>query len=418
MKLISKYNRLSLPILTAIFFISAVVSYLLIKDVLLEELDEGIVKLRSKIDHYATAEKKLPEINLFTNESVTFQKVNSPINDSGISTIHQYNAVSKKNRSFRKLIFPVVVSGQLYKATIHSQVEGTKRLTKVIFAITIATIFMIILFSTILNKLIISKLWVPFYQSLAALKTFKIDNPLPIIFPKTNTNEFNFLIDSLKASTNAESETYRTLKEFTENASHEIQTPLAIIRSKLDILIQNENFSEKQSENGKTVYAAVDKLSRLSQSLLLITKIENRKFENKKKIDLQFKMAEKLRQFEELWQMNSIDVTNNLAPATIDANEDLIDILLNNLLSNATKHNIENGNINIELGNGNVLFIENDGINTPLDDQRIFKRFYKEAKHQESNGLGLSIIKQICDASLVQISYRFTGSKHRFMLSW
>jgi signal transduction histidine kinase len=417
MKLISRYNRIYLPIIIIVFFISIIVGYFFIKKILLDELDESIDTIRNKIEWYVKANNKLPEIQLFPKEVVVFEKINNSIADTGFSTITVQAHEPVKQRSFRKLIFLLSLQKEIYKTTITSQVEGTKHLTKLMFYITMITIFVIILISFLLNRLILSKLWLPFYESLQILKDFKIDNPKPLLFPKTSTDEFNFMIKSLQSATKKETETYQSLKEFTENASHEIQTPLAIIRTKLDVLIQNDNFSERESETGKTLYSAIDKLSKLSQSLLLITKIDNHNFESKTKIDLKNKVEDKIMQFQELWQMNNIEVTANTQTAQIDINENLVDILLNNLLSNATKHNIENGKIHIET-RANYLCVSNTGLSNSLDNEKIFKRFYKYTQHSESNGLGLSIIKQICDVSGINISYTFTENTHSFILSW
>jgi signal transduction histidine kinase len=185
----------------------------------------------------------------------------------------------------------------------------------------------------------------------------------------------------------------------------------------LDILIQNEHLSDKESETAKTVYGAIDKLSRLSQSLLLITKIGNSQFENKIPVPLTFRIQEKLSQFSELWETNNIQVTSQLAEADIIANEELIDILLNNLLSNATKHNIINGKIFVALKQGSLLIVNTGRIN-PLDPNKLFKRFYKDAQYSANNGLGLSIIKQICDESGIDPSYEFKDDQHGFLLLW
>jgi signal transduction histidine kinase len=249
------------------------------------------------------------------------------------------------------------------------------------------------------------------------LQKFKIDRPEPLHFPKTETDEFDFMIDNIRTATASGSEAYQLLKEFTENASHEFQTPLSIMRSKMDILIQNEAFSENQSETARTIYSGIDKLSRLSQSLLLITKISNQHFETKTSVDLHGKLHDKLYQFQELWQSNNIEVTSELHEVEIKANEELTEILLNNLLSNATKHNLPNGQIEIEL-QPRCLSVRNTGRANPLDQKMIFRRFYKQTPLNDSNGLGLSIIKQICDVSGITPSYRFSEDRHIFQLSW
>ena len=193
------------------------------------------------------------------------------------------------------------------------------------------------------------------------------------------------------------------LKEFTENASHEMQTPLAIIRSKLDLLIQDENLSEDQSKTMQSAYTAIEKLSRLNQSLLLLAKIENNQFAETTKINLKQKLEEKLDAFHELWQNQNISVSSSLKDASVDLNSELTEILLNNLLSNATRHNFSNGSIRIVL-NEKQLEISNSSHEQELNSQQMFSRFFSQDKKNRYNGLGLSIIKQISDVS----GFRFT----------
>jgi signal transduction histidine kinase len=399
------------------FLLSSVVSYLLVRQVLLKELDESIIHTMKGIRNYVQVQNKLPEIIPLTNQVVEFKKITTSITDSGFQTINPGTTYPVKHHLFRKLVFPLFVNQSIYRVSISSPLEGTSHLTSALLKITISSIFLIILVSVFISRYILSKLWLPFYESLNVLRSFSIDNPAPLSFPKTTTDEFKFMIESLKAATEKEMETYQSLKEFTENASHEIQTPLAIIRSKLDIIIQNEDLSEQDSEISKSVYCAIDKLSRLNQSLLLISKIGNSQFGNKGNIKLAEKVREKLYQFEELWLSSNVEVLSMIADADINANEELIDILLNNLLSNATRHNINNGKIHVELKPG-CFIITNTGAPIALDPKRLFKRFYKAEQHSQNNGLGLSIISQICEVSDIHIEYIFLENEHAFKLTW
>jgi signal transduction histidine kinase len=218
-----------------------------------------------------------------------------------------------------------------------------------------------------------------------------------------------------KAAENATRD-YRNLKEFSENASHEIQTPLAIMRSNLDLLAQ-DNITEKQSELLQSVYSSLRKLSRLQQSLLLLTKIDNRQFGDVSDIRIDLVLSDKIQQFQELLHSKKLHYSSELTTSFIPANKELLDILLNNLFSNAVRHNITGGDIHTALTEKS-LTISNTGIDQPLDSDRIFRRFYKNSQQNENNGLGLSIIKQICDTADLQVQYEFENSRHRFIILW
>jgi signal transduction histidine kinase len=269
----------------------------------------------------------------------------------------------------------------------------------------------------LVNRILLRRLWQPFYDTIAAMRSYKLGRVKDVRLPQTTVDEFVFLNDNLNDTINKAEQEYQALKEFTENASHELQTPLAIIRSKLDVYIQREDLSEAQSEEVNEVYTAVKRLSRLSGSLLLLTKISNQQFEQTSVISLTEKIGEKLHQFHELWNTSHLKVHSQLNEAYLTANVDLTDVLLNNLLSNATRHNNEGGAIDIEL-HAHRLIVMNTGARKALDQKRIFQRFYKEESHSHHNGLGLSIIKQICEQSHINIAYYYTEDKHHFQLDW
>jgi signal transduction histidine kinase len=417
MKLASRYNRFNLPVMISLFFLSGIASYFLIRRALQNELDLGLTRIQKRITDYTAAHGQIPSIISFDDQKVSFEKTGDAPLTQSFSTTKEFIPEQNKEHISRTLVFPLAAGGQRYKVQITMPLEGTRHMTRVILIITIAGIFLVILVSVLINRYVLLKLWRPFYESLRLVREFKIGQPGAIAFPETGVDEFSFMIDNLKAATANVSEDYNILREFTENASHEIQTPLAIIRSKLDLLIQEDNIPGKQVEALQGAYAAVKKLSLLNQALLLVAKIDNRQFENKTSLNLLFLLEEKLQQFQELWQFNRIELSADLQEANIVASPELIDILINNILSNATRHNLPNGVIKISLS-GQSLQVINSGPGKPLDKKRLFRRFYKENNQSSNNGLGLSIVKQICEASGITAVYQYSTGQHAFIFTW
>ncbi len=316
----------------------------------------------------------------------------------------------------RELSFYVQVKSQGYNVVITRNLEGSNSLLRMIIRATIVTILILLTASLLVNRLVFRRLWRPFYDTLQSLNYFHLGRNNRVQLPITSIDEFNFMnanIEKLKVRLDNE---YTSLKEFTENASHEMQTPLSIIRSKIDLTIQDQGLSEKQTITLGSAYAAVKKLSSLNKSLLLIAKIENNQFEANEILDIRKKLNDKIRQFQELWN-TEIKIGSILEEASLTGNADLMDILLNNMFSNASKHNIPGGKINIEL-RPCYLSISNTGKSQALDSTRLFKRFYREASNGEHNGLGLSIVKQICELSNIQPAYHYKNGLHTFIFIW
>ena len=417
MKLINRYNRYLLPALIVLFIISTISSYYLIRGVLQNELDEILLRAKGRIENYVAVNHAAPVISSFDDQKVIFEKLTGSIKDSGFTSATQFIPEQNKEHLSRRLVFPLQINNEQYKVTISEPLEGTRHLTILIVKIAIVTIFITLLLLIIINRRVLSKIWQPFYQSLEAIKTFHVNEQQHPQFPDSPINEFKLMNSHFNMAAKNAVRDYRNLKEFSENASHEIQTPLAIIHSKLDLMVQQENLSEKQSELLRSVYASVNKLSKLQQSLLLITKIDNRQFQNNGAIEIGQEIKNKIEQFQDLWQGRGITIHTQIETTVLHINKELLDILLDNLFANATRHNITNGIINIKLTEG-LLEISNTGTDQPLDTERIFKRFYKGIPNGDNNGLGLSIIKQIAEVSAITVNYSYQKEWHSFRLSW
>lgn len=195
-----------------------------------------------------------------------------------------------------------------------------------------------------------------------------------------------------------------------------MMTPLAIINSKLDTMLQSDRLGKEESETLADLYKATSRLTKLNQSLLLLVKIDNNLINNQEDIDISALIVERLFYFQELVQNRNLSVITTLNPVTLKTNGHLMEILLNNLLSNAIRHNYERGNIEINLSTDGIT-IKNTGGVQPLDEDRIFERFYKDGS-SEGTGLGLSILKQICSRQHYGLKYTYTKNLHCFHISF
>ncbi|MBC9934160.1 sensor histidine kinase [Chitinophaga qingshengii] len=417
MKLIVHYNRHNFFILTLLFILFGIASYKLTKNVLLNELDESLEDAMDRVNGYVQTYHALPAPTTYDNLLISTEPVSHPVDKPYLTYVNGDITVKGKKHIGRTLTFSVSLGRQYYNIIISRPLEGIKHITKAVMLITMTMILLLIVVLALVNRFVVSRLWRPFYGTLNSLKNFRLNNTDAVEFKKSNIEEFSIMNEHLQLVTSNATKEYHLLKEFTENASHEFQTPLAIIRSKLDVLIQQDNFTEEQTAVLAEAYSAVTRLSGLSQSLLLLTKIENNQFSDQREIPLHDVLQQKVSQFEEIWKDSDISYSLQVYPSFVKMNADLLDILLNNLFSNATRHNRPGGVIHISLDNTSV-HIANTGAYEALDGEKVFFRFYKSAVNNAYNGLGLSIVRQICIVSHLSPAYEYKNGLHYFSFHW
>ncbi|MDH7459976.1 HAMP domain-containing sensor histidine kinase [Chitinophagaceae bacterium 26-R-25] len=417
MKLFTRYNRIVLGATLGLFLLSSIFYYYLLNYILLSKVDDVLNHKIVRMQRYVQQTGALPELDDMGEVKVKFLPVREPLPEVEKSFVELFDSAEMKMSPFRKYVFTLPTRGQVYQVTMVRPMAGTRNLFVTIILATMSLGFVVLLISFWINRTFLQRLWQPFYSTIAAMRSFQLGKVKEVKLAKTDIDEFAFLNDNLTETMEKAEEDYRMLKQFTENASHELQTPLAVIRSKLDMLIQQEDMSQRRSEEIREIYAEVKKLSRLNRSLLLLTKIENHQFEEAGEIDLKEKIGTKVEQMKEVWKDHDIRFQCQLQEASIWMNADLADILLNNLLSNANRHNREGGVVQIEL-TSHQLSICNTGERKPLNQKKIFQRFYKEQVHSDHHGLGLSIIKQVCEQWNIKITYNYKNDLHSFHLNW
>jgi len=235
-------------------------------------------------------------------------------------------------------------------------------------------------------------------------------------FMVTDIKEFTKLNEELSKLIKENLSIYRQQKEFVENASHELQTPLAVFQSQLDMLLQQPDLTEVETNIIQSLYSTSSRMSRLNKNLLLLAKMDNEQFEQRETIDFVKILYEQLSPLKEMAESNGIKITveadNTLM---VDANLILLESLVSNLIVNAIRHNNDAGIINIILED-KTFSISNTGQPEPLNPNKIFRRFSRTSEEKKGNGLGLSIVRQICLLHRWEIEYQYKDEIHTFIL--
>jgi signal transduction histidine kinase len=395
-----------------VFILSGILYYTLVRYVLIHELDEALSDYKHKIEAYVKTNGQLPDKCFLDETLIDYYTINQK-EPKQYYLIQRYDVNENTTHKYRQLQYSLKIGSQYYRVTVAKELEGTKMLTRTILLTTLGLILLIIAITVLINTVLLKRLWRPFYKTMDKLEDFKIGSDEHVSFGETDIDEFSLLNRNLEQTIQRAKDDYKTLKEFTENAAHEMQTPVSIIRSKLDLIIQDEGLSEKQTNAIASAYSGVKRLNKLNQSLLLLAKIENQQFDERSDIRLDEKILTKMEQFKEIWNTMELTIYTDLQATNIVANDALMDVLLNNVFSNAANHNTGGGKISIHLANG-ILTIANSGAPVSMVADAMFKRFNKGDQSSRSNGLGLSIVKEACVQSEILLRYYFKDHLHYF----
>jgi two-component system sensor histidine kinase QseC len=414
LKLFEKYNRLNITATILTFVVGSCTFYFLLNYILIRQLDETLQSEQQEIATYVNTHNSLPEIIPTKDQYTSFTPANA---GKGTSFLSVKNTYKKGEEDLREIQFSVSPGGKYYLAKVDKPLEETEALLQVIIGVTVAMIGLILLIGYLINRIVIRRLWKPFYNTIDKVKTYHLPDQDTIKFETVDIEEFSLLNQSINEMTERIQQDYGSLKNFTGQAAHEMQTPLAIIRTKLETLMQNETLLEKNAQHIIDIEKAVHRLSRLHQSLLLLTKVENRQFVLNEDLSMDRIIEEKWNEYAEMAEEMHLSVSSDLEPTSILFHHQLAEIVVSNLLNNAIRYNRPGGNIKIELKN-RQLTISNTSGNPELDPGKLFKRFYRAHTPEEGNGLGLSIVKQICDLAEYAITYTYVIDWHSFTISF
>jgi signal transduction histidine kinase len=413
MKFLSLINRNYLLTISILLVITSLVAFYILQKTLTEDAKEDLLENEQAIINEIKTRNNLPNIY------PTIETDSVSVSNDGIIKKY-FKEVMIKDRfddgeeePFLEYRNIVSINGKLYKITIRKSLFEYEELLLAISIPLFSLLLLAFLFSFLINRRLNKTVWKDFELNLGILKKFSFKDAEGIKLKKTNIQEFDELNKSITELTNKLLSDYQALKDFTENASHEMQTPVSIISVNLEEMLQH-NIPEQTFQLIVKTQQSLKRLSDLNKNLLLLAKIENRQFLAKELLDFNEIVNNKVEELSPLMKSKrlKVEVKAN-GTFLVKISPELADFLLNNLLTNAVKHNSFNGKIHIELSK-TELKICNTGNANKLTNETIFNRFTKE--NSQSFGLGLAIVKQICDTHNIGIVY-LTNDVHCFVLS-
>lgn len=394
--------------------------YVVILDEVYDNIDDGLKNSKILIIREAYANETLlntPEFGINQFKIKTLPKGNYSQKDEFISTF-EFMEYDDDNEPVRllKTVFNDA-KGNPHELTIRASTVEEDELLEDLLTALIALYIMLVVSIVIINHIILKKAWKSFYMLLDKLKLFKLGSGTSFKSTESPIEEFKILGKELEEMLQRNEAIYSSQKQFIENASHELQTPLAISINKLELFAENNILPEEQMMEIGKITDTLNRLVRMNKSLLMLSKIENQQFGDEEVVNFNELILQLVDDYSDLaeFKMVKIAVTEN-AVLKLAMNRGLAVALISNLLKNALVHNHHNGFVEFSIDE-NSFSIVNSGVNSPLNADAIFNRFYRHTTTNESTGLGLAIVKSIINSYSISILYSFKNN-HSFKVTF
>ncbi|NDK54316.1 sensor histidine kinase [Pontibacter fetidus] len=419
MRILTKTSLYYLLVSFVVFLAGGIGYYLILQGEIYDEVDDQLFTDKENILTYIRRTNTLPHVTSGVTETIVVKEVTSatPVLESLTDTLI-YSSYDEESIPYRRLTFTAYQNGKAYQYTIMKSVMDFDDLFEsTVFAM--GWTFVMLLFGLgAVNYSINKYTWRNFYDTLGKLKRYSLAQYGPLQLKPSNTTEFQELNNALQAMTHKIHTDYLNLKEFTENVSHEIQTPLAIVNSKLELFMQSDNLTTEQAKLLEEMHHSVSRLARLNKSLILLTRIENREFKENEEVPLHELLTQQTEQLQEIIEMQGLQLTQTIeSPVFLLMNRGLAEVLLSNLLINAIQHNRPGGAVTITLTIAN-LCIQNTGQPLQTAPDAFFGRFVSGSTNSGSLGIGLALVNKICAIYSLQPSYTYQNELHTLCISF
>ncbi len=419
MKLLTYTSRIQLLFFLILFGIFSILFYLVLNWNVLQNVDEVLYNRKDNLLAYLEENPEAPfkednpldDFTFYTVAETVFQESYESYSDTLI-----YEPVDNEFDEYRKLTTFAKLKGEHYRLEIiKPHLEAAEMISTI--AITLGSLFLGLVLSFYLFQRFISrKIWKPFFGILEKIRLFRLDKQELQELQSTYIDEFRMLNEAVNELTRKNKEVFENQKQFIEDASHELQTPLSIIQSKLEALVSRTTLTAEQAAIVDSIIDSTQRLKKLNKTLLLLAKIENSQFLMTDEVNVNVIIGRSLEYYDEQKNILNIKMKINIRErVVISGNKMLTEILIQNLLKNAFLHNVEDGMVDIKLDK-KQLVVTNSGNQKSISQKRLYQRFNKSSNNPESWGLGLSIAFKIADKSNWKLKYNFEGNQHIFTI--
>lgn len=416
MKLINKISNYFLISAAITFTIFAIMLYMIVQHTITNEVDEQLTNVYQKVVKGLIAGQKADFPPFVEINELTSEKIDVGYKNVSLQTDEESESESE-GEPFRQYTSVTEIDGKKFVVTVRISLIEKEDMFFSVFFVTAGAVFFFLIVLFLINKFSSQKVLKDFYNTLAKLENFSLADNNKLALNKSKIKEFTKLNEVVEKLSEKAKNEYRSLKEFTEESNHELQTPVAVVKSKLEMLLQSENLEKEELNLVNTAINNLNRLERINKSILLLNKLDHKYLFEESQIDLSEEIKNVISNYSDFIDSKKISLKASLDSKTIIVvNNSLLNILLNNLISNAIRHNVESGEIIIELKE-KKLIIKNTGLPLNESPEKMFKKFQKGNKNYDSTGLGLAIVKKICDLYLIKIQYEAVKDRHIITLT-
>ena len=410
MKLLTKTSLNFISASVLFFLVGSIAMYFSVRNIIAEDLQNRLLQQQNEFIYTAQQNKVTDLVSELVFVQTTENKQLYSFSDTVL-------IANEKYMLYRKLDFSYAQNEQDYKVSILlSQSESDKLIMKiVIMNVGFAMLFFMIMF--FVNRHSIKSALGVFYSTIRKLEDFEVNQTTTLSLDTAEIEEVKKLNQVFEKMSAQIRQDFISQKEYTENVSHELQTPLAIISSKADELMQADNLSKEQMEQLALLMETTNRLSKINQALIFLTKIDNRFYTEVSTSAINVLIKEKLSLFDDAIKEKNLRLELDLLEIThVYMNPYLAETLIINLIKNGIVHNENGGLLRISLNN-KTLSVANSGSVLSFDEKDIFKRFTRSNENKKSLGIGLSIVQRICDLYAFNIAYSY-ADEHQFKINF
>ena len=418
MKLIYKVTRRLALVVLPVLLLWATVFYFAMVNEVNDETDDSLEDYAEMIARRVVTGEELPTPGDGSNNtySIELLPASGGYRDSKAYEDREVYIYWKKETEPARVLTKIFHDdyGAAYKLVVSIPTFERDDIIKAILFY-LAILYAVLVFTILIVTVLVFRYSMkPLYSLLKWLDGYRPGNGTAGFPDEESVLEFKKLTKAARETIERAENHLERQKQFIGNASHELQTPLAVLGNRIEWMMDSTSLSEEQFAELSKMRQSIHRLVRLNRTLLLLSKIDSGHFLDKSDVDIVSIIENELELYKEIFAEKEICCNVNVPSGyVVQMDEMLATTMVSNIIKNAFVHSPVGGTIDVCISH-DELIVSNNG-DEALDKARLFDRFYTSGK-TGSTGLGLALVKSIAGYYDYGLEYAFDGHRHSFMI--